>query len=135
MKERGHELAVSVPREPMMVEGDPTRLEQVFGNLLTNAAKYTEKGGRITVRAEAEGEGFVVRVRDTGEGISAEMLPRLFEMFTQVESSTQNSLGGLGIGLSLVKALVELHGGSVSVASEGLGRGSEFTVRLPASAR
>jgi signal transduction histidine kinase len=135
VKGRGHELTVSVPREPMVVEGDPTRLEQVFGNLLTNAAKYTEKGGRIAVEAEAEGEGFVVRVRDTGEGISAEMLPRLFEMFTQVESSTQNSLGGLGIGLSLVKALVELHGGSVHVASEALGRGSEFTVWLPASAR
>jgi two-component system CheB/CheR fusion protein len=135
VKGRGHELTVSVPREPMAVEGDPTRLEQVFGNLLTNAAKYMEEGGRIAVEAEAEGEGFVVRVRDTGEGIAAEMLPRLFEIFTQVESSRQNSLGGLGIGLSLVKALVELHGGSVGVASEGLGRGSEFTVRLPASAR
>jgi PAS domain S-box-containing protein len=135
VKQRGHELTVSVPGEPMAVEGDPTRLEQVFGNLLTNAAKYMEKGGRIAVEAEADGEGFAVRVRDTGEGISAEMLPRLFEMFTQVESSTQNSLGGLGIGLSLVKALVELHGGSVRVASEGLGRGCEFTVWLPASAR
>ena len=132
VKEREHELTVSVPREPMVVEGDPTRLEQVFGNLLTNAAKYTEKGGRITVTAGAEGGDFIVRVRDTGEGISAEMLPGLFEMFTQVESSTHHSRGGLGIGLSLAKTLVEMHGGSVQVASDGVGLGSEFSVRLPA---
>ena len=117
-----------------MVEGDPMRLEQVFGNLLTNAAKYTGNGGRISVTAEVEGGDFIVRVRDTGEGIPAEMLPRLFEMFTQVESSTQHSRGGLGIGLALVKALVEMHGGSVQVASEGVGLGSEFSVRLPATA-
>jgi CheY-like chemotaxis protein/two-component sensor histidine kinase len=133
VKGRGHELTISVPREPMVVEGDPTRLEQVFGNLLTNAAKYMEEGGRIAVEAEAEGEGFVVRVRDTGEGIAAEMLPRLFEMYTQVESSRQNSLGGLGIGLSLVKGLVELHGGSVEARSDGIGRGAQFVVRLPAA--
>ncbi|AGA28508.1 sensor histidine kinase [Singulisphaera acidiphila] len=132
VKEREHELTVSVPREPMVVEGDPTRLEQVFGNLLTNAAKYTAKGGRITVTGAVDGGDFVVRVRDTGEGISAEMMPGLFEMFTQVESSTHHSRGGLGIGLSLVRTLVEMHGGSVQVASDGTGLGSEFSVRLPA---
>ena len=131
-EERGHELIVSVPREPMVVEGDPTRLEQVIGNLLTNACKYTEKGGRITVTAGAEGGEFIVRVRDSGEGISAEMLPGLFDMFTQVESSTQHSLGGLGIGLFLAKTLVEMNGGSLDVASGGVGLGSEFSVRLPA---
>ncbi len=135
IKERQHELTVSVSREPMMVEGDPTRLEQVFGNLLTNSAKYTEKGGRITVAAEVQGGDFLVRVRDTGEGISAEMLPRLFEMFTQVESSTHRSRGGLGIGLSLARTLVEMHGGSLEASSDGPGLGSEFRVRLPAAAR
>jgi PAS domain S-box-containing protein len=129
--EREHELTVSLPPGPMPVEADSTRLEQVFVNLLTNAAKYTEKGGHIWLTAEAERDQFVVRVRDSGEGIAAEMVPRLFAMFTQVESSTHKSRGGLGIGLSLVKNLVEMHGGSVRVASEGLGRGSEFSVRLP----
>jgi signal transduction histidine kinase len=133
--ERGHELTVSVPPGPMAVEGDATRLEQVLVNLLTNAAKYTDRGGRVAVVAGAEGGDFVVSVRDSGEGISAEMLPRLFEMFTQVESSTGRSRGGLGIGLSLVKTLVEMHGGSVRAASEGVGLGSEFSVRLPALAR
>jgi PAS domain S-box-containing protein len=133
--EREHELTVSVPPEPMWVEGDPTRLEQVFGNLLTNAAKYPEKGGRITVTAAVEAGDSTVRVRDTGEGIGPEMLPRLFEMFTQVASSTPRSRGGLGIGLSLARTIVEMHGGSVDVASEGVGLGSEFFVRLPAVVR
>ncbi len=132
IEERRHELTVSVPPKPMMVEGDPTRLEQVFGNLLTNAAKYMEKGGQIVVAAEVQGTDFVIRVRDRGEGISAEMLPKLFEMFTQVESTTHRARGGLGIGLSLVRTLVEMHGGSVEVTSEGVGLGSEFCVRLPA---
>ena len=131
VRERGHELAVSLPPGPMAVEGDATRLEQVFVNLLTNAAKYTEKGGRIGLSATAEGGDLVVCVRDTGEGIAPEMMPRLFEMFTQVATSTHRSRGGLGIGLSLVKDLVELHGGSVAATSEGVGRGSEFVVRLP----
>ena len=130
--DRKQELAVSVPGEPMMIEADPTRLEQVFGNLLTNAAKYTGEGGRIAITAGADGGDFLVRIRDSGEGISAEMLPRLFEMYTQVETSRQHSRGGLGIGLALVRRLVEMHGGSVDAASEGLGKGSEFRVRLPA---
>ena len=135
VREREQELAVSLPPGPMMVDGDATRLEQVVVNLLTNAAKYTEKGGRISLAAAAEGGDFVVRVRDTGEGIAADMLPRLFDMFTQVETSTQRSRGGLGIGLSLVKDLVELHGGNVTATSEGVGKGSEFVVRLPAAVR
>ena len=135
VREREHELTRSLPRGPMMVDGDATRLEQVFVNLLTNAAKYTEKGGRISLTAAAEGGDYIVRVRDTGEGIAADMFPRLFEMFTQVETSTDRSRGGLGIGLSLVKDLVELHGGNVTATSEGVGMGSEFVVRLPAAVR
>lgn len=134
VRERGHELAVSLPPGPMTVDGDPTRLEQVFVNLLTNAAKYTAKGGRISLTASEEGQGFLVQVRDNGEGIASEMLPRLFEMFTQVESSILRSRGGLGIGLSLVKDLVEMHGGTVTAASDGVGKGSRFVVQLPASA-
>jgi PAS domain S-box-containing protein len=135
VREREHELTRSLPRGPMLVDGDATRLEQVFVNLLTNAAKYTPKGGRISLTAAAEGGDYIVRVRDTGEGIAADMFPRLFEMFTQVKSSTQRSRGGLGIGLSLVKDLVEMHGGDVTATSEGLGKGSEFVVRLPAAVR
>lgn len=129
--ERGHELSVTLPPDPLTIEGDSTRLEQVFVNLLTNAAKYTGKGGRIWLSAGVERGECVVQVRDSGEGVAADMLPRLFEMFTQVESSAHRSRGGLGIGLSLVKTLVEMHGGSVGVSSEGVGLGSEFTVRLP----
>jgi PAS domain S-box-containing protein len=135
LQEREHEIVVSVPRAPMPIEGDATRLEQVFGNLLTNSAKYTAKGGRIEVAASIEGGDYRVRVRDNGEGIPAQMMPRLFEMFTQVESSKRLSRGGLGIGLSLVRTLVEMHGGSVQAASDGLGMGSEFSVRLPVAAR
>ncbi len=131
VKDRGHELTISLPPDPMMVEADSTRLEQVFANLLTNAAKYMKKGGQIGVTASVDEGQFVVRVRDTGEGIAAESLPRLFEMFTQVEASSSRSRGGLGIGLSLVKNLVEMHKGTVEVVSEGLGHGSEFSVRLP----
>ncbi len=130
VEEREHELTVSLPVGAMMVEADSTRLEQVFVNLLTNAAKYTEKGGHIWLNAEAEREGYLVRVRDTGEGIAADMIPRLFAMFTQVDSSSDRSRGGLGIGLSLVKDLVEMHGGTVEVVSAGVGCGSEFIVRL-----
>ena len=104
-------------------------------NLLTNAAKYTEEGGQISLTAGAEGEHVIVRVRDNGEGIAADMLPRLFGMFTQVGDSAHRSRGGLGIGLSLVKDLVEMHGGTVTATSEGVGEGSEFVVRLPAAAR
>ena len=128
----GHQLDVRVPREPVHVEGDETRLAQVFANLLNNAAKYSEQGKRIELDAALEGPEVVVRVRDAGVGIPAEMLSRIFELFTQVDRSLERAQGGLGIGLTLVQRLVEMHGGSVEAHSDGAGRGSEFIVRLPA---
>ena len=122
-----HELAVDLPPNPVVVDGDRFRLSQVVANLLNNAAKYTPPGGRIGVEVGRDGGDGVVRVRDTGTGIPADMLDRVFEMFVQADRSQ----GGLGIGLTLVRSLVELHGGTVRVASEGPGRGSEFTVHLP----
>ena len=107
---------------------------QVLGNLLTNAGKYTEPGGRISLTAQQDGAVVTIAVADTGVGIPAEMLPEVFDLFTQVDRSLERSHSGLGIGLSLVKRLVELHGGSVTVHSEGLGRGSDFVVRLPVAA-
>jgi len=113
------------------VDADLTRLAQVFLNLLNNAAKYTERGGRIDLRGELQGSDVVVSVTDSGIGIPADKLPTIFEMFSQVEGALSRSQGGLGIGLCLVKRLVEMHGGSVEAKSGGLGRGSEFVVRLP----
>ncbi len=127
----GHRLTISLPPTSLIVNGDSTRLAQVFSNLLNNAAKYSDAGGQITVTVEHDQSSAVVRVRDTGIGIPAEMLPRVFEMFTQVDRSLEKSQGGLGIGLSLVKGLVEMHGGSVQALSHGHGQGSEFVVRLP----
>jgi PAS domain S-box-containing protein len=126
-----HELTVTTPPDPVHVQADPARLAQVFVNLLHNAAKYTEKAGHIWLSAERRGNEAVVSVRDTGIGIPAEHLPRLFTMFSQVTSALERSQGGLGIGLSLVKGLVELHGGSIEARSGGPGKGSELTVRLP----
>jgi CheY-like chemotaxis protein len=128
---RGHELTVTLPHEPIHLDADPTRLAQVFANLLDNAAKYTEKGGHIWLSAEKQGSDAVVSIRDTGIGIAAEHLPRVFEMFSQVAPALERSQGGLGIGLALVRGLVQLHGGSVEVRSRGIGKGSEFVVRLP----
>lgn len=128
---RGHELVVSLPPRPIYLDGDLTRLAQAMANLLNNAAKYTEKGGHIWVRAEREDGHAVISVRDTGMGIPGDMLPRVFDMFTQVDRSLERSQGGLGIGLTLVKQLVELHGGTVSAESAGPGKGSEFVLRLP----
>ena len=128
--QRRHALTLSMPAQPLWLHADGARLEQVVVNLLTNAAKYTDEGGRLWLSVEQEGEMAVLRVRDTGIGIAAELLPRIFELFTQAERSLDRSQGGLGIGLCLVKRLVELHGGSVAVAST-LGQGSEFVVRLP----
>ena len=130
-EERRHALEVILPPEPIALAADPARLRQVFVNLLTNAAKYTAAGGRISVQATVEGLELVVKVADDGVGIPHEMLPRIFDLFTQVEASRPLSRGGLGIGLALVKDLVAAHGGSVQVRSEGSGKGSEFTVRLP----
>ena len=131
---RGHELTVALPPEPLWVTADPARLAQVLANLLNNAAKYTEKGGRIELLVERDGDEAVFRVRDTGVGIAAEMLPCVFDLFTQIDRSLDRSEGGLGIGLTLVRRLVELHGGTVQAFSAGPGRGSEFVVRLPALA-
>lgn len=128
----GHQLAVELPGEPLFVDADLARLAQVISNLLNNAAKYTERGGRITLTARRDGGSAEVRVRDTGIGIPAAMLPRVFDMFTQVDRSLEKAQGGLGIGLTLVKRLTEMHGGSVEARSAGQGQGSEFVVRLPA---
>jgi PAS domain S-box-containing protein len=126
-----HSLSVELPSDAPRLNADPIRLAQVFSNLLINAAKYTDPGGKIRVAASIEGDMLVVAVRDTGIGISQQMMPRLFEMFTQAQDALDRSQGGLGLGLALVRGIVELHGGSVSARSEGESRGSEFTVRLP----
>jgi PAS domain S-box-containing protein len=125
------ELIVALPAEPVHLDADLTRLAQVFSNLLTNSAKYTERGGRIWLAAELRGGEVEVSVRDTGIGIPAHALPHIFEMFSQVDRSVERATGGLGIGLALVKGLVEMHGGTVTAESAGPGRGSTFTVRLP----
>lgn len=126
-----HELTLDVPRTGLEVDVDPTRLAQVIANLLSNAARYTDAGGRISVRGFLEEDEVVLRVRDNGVGISADQLPYLFERFFQVSRSGHRARGGLGLGLALVKSLAELHGGKVSVESEGIGHGSTFEVRLP----
>ena len=130
----GHELIVIEPREPVLLYADPVRLIQVIANLLNNAAKYTERGGRIVLSARAEGGEAVISVQDNGVGLPSDMLARIFEMFVQVDASRERSRQGLGIGLTLVKRLVELHDGEVDARSEGPGKGSEFIVRLPALA-
>lgn len=129
---RRQEFSVSLPTEPLRVEADPARLAQIVTNLLTNAAKYTQEGGHIWLTVERAGTEALVRVRDTGVGIPADMLPKVFDLFVQVDGSMEQSQGGLGIGLNLVRRLVELHGGRVEARSAGPGRGSEFTVCLPA---
>jgi CheY-like chemotaxis protein len=128
----GHALEISLPKEPVLVEGDLMRLAQVVSNLLNNAAKYTEQRGRIWLSAERQGEELVLRVRDTGVGISPEFLPRIFDLFVQAEHGVARTQGGLGIGLTLVRRVVEMHGGRVTALSAGEGKGSEFIVRLPA---
>lgn len=126
-----HELAVRLPQDPFPLDVDPTRLAQILANLLNNAAKYTPRGGRIQLSAAAEQDQLVVRVTDTGVGIPADMLPRVFDLFTQVGRSIEHSQGGLGLGLTLVRRLVEMHGGSIDAQSPGVGLGSTFTLRLP----
>ena len=129
--QRRHELTLCVPAQPLWLQADAARLEQVVVNLLTNAAKYTDEGGRIGLSVEQEGDEAVLRVHDTGIGIAAELLPHIFDLFTQAQRSLDRSQGGLGIGLCLVRRLVELHGGTVEAHSVP-GQGSEFVVRLPA---
>jgi signal transduction histidine kinase/CheY-like chemotaxis protein len=131
LEERGHRLSLTLPEQPLVVEADPTRLEQVVGNLLGNSIKYTEPGGEIALEAGRDEDQALIRVRDSGVGIPPEMLPRIFEPFVQVAGHAGRSQGGLGIGLGLVKGLVQLHGGSVEAYSAGPGMGSEFVVRLP----
>jgi PAS domain S-box-containing protein len=131
LKERNHKLELSLPDEPLIVSADPVRLTQIFANLLNNAANYTEPGGIVSVGVMRDHDEAVVTVRDNGVGIAPEMLPRIFNLFTQVDPSPGARRAGLGIGLSLVRSLVEMHGGAVEAQSDGIGKGSVFTVRLP----
>jgi PAS domain S-box-containing protein len=134
IEERRHELTVSLPPKSIRLVADPARLGQILSNLLTNAAKYTGPSGRIWLMAEREQESVAVRVRDTGIGMTPDFVARAFEMFTQAEQGKDHARGGLGIGLSLVRSLAEMHGGGVTAQSPGLNQGSEFTVRLPLAA-
>jgi signal transduction histidine kinase len=131
IEKRQHRLTVTLAPDPLWLDADFVRLEQVVTNLLTNAAKYTDPGGDIRVSTAVEGGEAVLRVRDTGIGIPPAMRPRIFDLFMQADSSAHRTQGGLGVGLTLVKRLVEMHGGSVGVTSAGVGQGSEFVVRLP----
>jgi PAS domain S-box-containing protein len=133
LEERRHQLHLSVPAYGLPVDADEVRLTQVVSNLLTNAARYTEPGGRVDVRASREGNQVVLTVRDNGTGIEPDLLPHIFSMFVQAPRGSDRLAGGLGLGLSLVRTLTALHGGTVQANSAGPGRGSEFTVRLPAS--
>ncbi len=131
MERHGHELRLVMSSKPLWVKGDVTRLTQVLGNLLVNSAKYTHASGKITLSLEGTTDDVIYRVRDNGIGIDAELLPRIFDFFSQAEKPLDRTEGGLGIGLAVVKGIVELHSGSVAASSEGLGKGAEFTVRLP----
>ncbi len=135
LEQARHRLVLSVPSEGLPIEGDEVRLTQVVSNLLTNAARYTPPGGRIEVTAMREGDDVVLRVRDNGKGIDPVLLPSLFDLFVQGPRGPDRAEGGLGLGLSLVRMLTALHGGTVTASSDGPGLGSEFTVRLPASTR
>ncbi|HEV2612060.1 MAG TPA: ATP-binding protein, partial [Noviherbaspirillum sp.] len=127
----GHEFSVCIPDEPMPLDADPTRISQVISNLLNNAAKYTPAGGKISLTARRDAREVEITVKDTGVGIPENRLHDVFEMFSQVSESTGRAQGGLGIGLTIVSTLVKLHGGSITVASNGPGKGSDFVVRLP----
>jgi PAS domain S-box-containing protein len=128
---QGHQVIVSIPMQSMMIEADPVRIAQIFGNLLHNACKYSDPGATIWLSAERQGSDVRIAIRDNGIGIAPEVLPHLFELFTQVSSRPERTQGGLGIGLTLVRRLVAMHGGSIEARSEGLGKGSEFIVHLP----
>ena len=130
---RGHALEVEIPNRALMIYGDPMRLTQALGNVLANAAKYTDNGGQITLRARRRRRDIEITIGDTGIGIDPEVLPCIFDLFTQLDRRTGRHQGGLGIGLALVRQLVEMHGGTVSASSEGPGKGSEFLIRLPLS--
>jgi len=130
----GHAFVLELPEEPLWLEGDLVRMAQILANLLNNAAKYTDRGGEIAVLARREGESAVIRVRDNGAGIAPEALPRMFEMFSRGDRSSGRDQGGLGIGLALSRRLAEMHGGAIDARSEGPGKGSEFSVRIPLAA-
>ena len=133
MQQRHHRMITSFPEAPVWLQADPTRIEQVFVNLLLNAAKYTDAGGNVDLFVEQEEVEAIVRIRDSGIGIASDVLPHVFDLFVQADPSSRRADAGLGIGLALVRSLVECHGGRVTAASAGLRRGSEFTVRLPCS--
>jgi PAS domain S-box-containing protein len=135
LEQKGHHLELKVPQHALLVDGDAPRLTQIFANLICNAAKYTDPGGHISVRVEQRDQQLVIEIRDDGIGIGKELLPRIFDPFVQAEQSSERARGGLGLGLGLVRALVELHGGRVEAHSQGSGLGSTFTVRLPAIAQ
>jgi len=126
-----HELTISLPQEPIYLDADPIRVAQIIGNLLHNACKFTDEGGRISLVVERDDDVAVIRVSDSGVGIAPEQFSRIFDLFTQIDTALERSRGGLGIGLSLVKRLVEMHHGTVQVSSAGINEGSEFVVRLP----
>jgi CheY-like chemotaxis protein len=127
----GHRLQISLPEQPVHLNADAARLAQVFSNLLNNAAKFTPAGGQIQIEARLDRRDVIIGVRDNGVGIACDALAYVFDMFRQVDESLERSQGGLGIGLTLARRLVEMHGGTVNAQSEGTGKGSEFTVRLP----
>jgi signal transduction histidine kinase len=131
IENRHHHLSVTLPAHPVLLEVAPARMAQVFSNLLNNAAKYTDEGGEIALSAEQAGREVVIRVRDNGIGISPDLLPHVFDMYAQADLTLSRSRGGLGIGLTLVRSLVEMHDGHVAAFSRGPGQGSEFTVRIP----
>jgi signal transduction histidine kinase len=131
MQQQNHQMTTTFPGAHIWIQADAARLEQVFVNLLSNAAKYTDAGGNVGLSVEREEGEAVVRIRDSGIGISPEVLPHVFDLFVQADPSSRRGNAGLGIGLALVRNLIERHGGFVTVASAGLGHGSEFTVRLP----
>ena len=135
MDQFGHKLSLNLPQNPVILDADFTRLAQVFSNLLNNAAKYSPEGGEIGLEADVHRDSVDVHVKDKGIGIRPDMLEHIFDMFAQVDDSLERSQGGLGVGLTLVKKLVEMHGGTVTVHSDGLGKGSEFMVHLPTSAQ
>jgi signal transduction histidine kinase len=131
MEQRHHRMTTSFPDAPVWLQADPARLEQVFVNLLLNAAKYTDAGGNVALLVERDEDEAIVRIRDSGIGIAPDVLPHVFDLFVQADPSSRRADAGLGIGLALVRSLVERHGGRVTVVSAGPGHGSEFTVRLP----
>jgi signal transduction histidine kinase len=128
---RSHELTVALPDEPVWLMADPFRLEQVFVNLLANAARYTDHGGRVAAWVHAREGQALIRIRDSGVGMAPQLLTKVFDLFRQADAADPHSRSGLGIGLAVVRSIVELHGGSVTAASRGCGHGSEFTVCLP----